>query len=64
MTTITTAAMKMIDAHFMRPCEFTERGEIVYRDGDFRVGYIADGEYEGWLVDTTGDSDQLIRKVA
>ena len=50
-----------IERHYGRPCELNERGEIVYRDCDFPVGYIATApDVVGYLVDTTGDSDELI----
>jgi hypothetical protein len=59
---ITPAMWKRIEAHYKRPCELDAQGEIVYKDVAYiaRVGYIAEGEYEGWLVDTTGDSDKLV----
>lgn len=51
---------KRIEKHFGRPCELNERGEIVYKNEDFEVGYIATDEYAGWLVDKTGDRDKLV----
>lgn len=64
MAKIIAASMKLINDHFMRQCEFDERGNITYVDCNFPVGYIAEGEWAGWLVDTTGDRDKLIVRVA
>lgn len=61
---ITVQIWAKVEAHFRRPCEMNERGEILYRDGDFPVGYIAEGEWAGWLVDSTGDSDRLVTNLA
>ena len=54
---------KRIEDYFCQPCELNERGEIVYEGRDFEVGYIATGDYAGWLVDKTGDVDRLVFKL-
>lgn len=59
--TLTAAMWKRIEAHYGRPCELNEQGEIVYRNQNFPVGYIATQHpYDGWLVDTTYDSDKVV----
>jgi hypothetical protein len=58
---ITAAIWRKVEDHYHRPCELNERGEILYRDQNYPVGYIAsDCEYDGWLVDVTGDYDKLV----
>ncbi len=57
---LTSDMWQRIEEHFGRPCELNERGEIVYRDTNDEVGYIAMGEWAGWLVDRTGDRDKLV----
>jgi hypothetical protein len=60
---LTSSMWKRIEDYFCQPCELNERGEIVYEGRDFEVGYIATGDYAGWLVDKTGDVDRLVFKL-
>ena len=57
---ITKEVWAKIESHFQCKCELNERGEIVYWGQHFPVGYVATDEYAGWLVDMTGDQDELI----
>ena len=61
---IDAAEWAKVEAHFKRPCELNEHGQILYQNADFPVGYLAEGDWAGWLVDSTGDRDALITKIA
>ena len=58
---VTETQIHRIENHYCKPCEISARGDITYKGGNCRVGYVVTkGEWEGWVVDVTGDKDELM----
>ena len=61
MRKLTPEVFERAHAHYMRSVEFDENLLIYYVGEDYPVGYyVAEGEWAGALVDTTGDRDEII----
>jgi hypothetical protein len=56
---LTPSQIAAVSRHFKTEVEVDENNRFTKQDNT-SLGYVAEDEWEGWLVDVTGDKDELI----
>jgi hypothetical protein len=56
---LTPSQIAAVSRHFKTEVEVDENNRFTKQDNT-ALGYVGEDEWEGWLVDVTGDKDELI----